>query len=108
MTKRHTYFISIFSLVFVIVTVLYPLTAWGAESKLRPVPESLAHELEPTPDLKDKPSLSLEEAMELAYKYNPDLRSAELQLDRAEILRDLAADSFFYQPGICWSHLRAA
>ncbi len=100
MSRQHTYFLPIFLLVFIFSVVVYPFSAIGADnySKIRPVPSSLLHETKPTPDLTGKETLSLEEALDLAYKYNPDLRKVELQLDRAEILRDIAAQSVTLLP----------
>lgn len=75
-----------------------PAVGADSDNKFRPVPPSLQHQPEPVPDLSGKETLSLNEAMALAYKYNPDLRKAELNLDRAEILRDLAAQTVTFLP----------
>jgi outer membrane protein TolC len=42
--------------------------------------------------------LSIQEALELAYSNNPDLRLAELEVKKAQILRDDAADALTWFP----------
>ena len=95
--KAHL-LVHILCLLLVLVMSVPVAASADSDNKLRPAPPSLQHQPEPVPDLSGKETLSLEEAMALAYKYNPDLRKAELQLDRAEILRDLAAQSVTFMP----------
>lgn len=44
------------------------------------------------------PALSIQDALELAYQNNPDLRLAELEVRKAQILRDDAADALTWLP----------
>ena len=44
-------------------------------------------------------SLTLEQAIDIAYKSNPDLRQADLEIDKAQIQRDDAADLVTSIPG---------
>lgn len=86
------YIIRTFSLLLVLGLIFsLPVPAQGEENEYRPLPSSLKVKPEPIPDFSGKPTLSLAEALDIAYKCNPGLRKAELELDRAEILRDQAA-----------------
>lgn len=77
-------------LLFFMTTAIISPPAYGDVISFKPVPKSLQHEPPPVPDLSGVNTLSIEEALNRAYKYNPDLRKAELQLDRAEILLEEA------------------
>lgn len=108
MTGRYTYWKLMIILVAFLVVAVIPQSVCMAveeikyetieEVKLRPIPEALRHETEPVPDLTGRETLSLEEAMDIAYWYNPSLRKVALELDRAEVLRNLAAQSITFLP----------
>ena len=46
----------------------------------------------------DSSALTMQQALDMAYKHNPDLRKAQLDLDKAEINRDDAAEAVSYIP----------
>lgn len=46
----------------------------------------------------DSSALTMQQALDMAYKHNPDLRKAQLDLDKAEINRDDAAKAVSYIP----------
>ncbi|MGE5458966.1 MAG: TolC family protein [Methanobacterium sp.] len=75
--------------------ITFPAAASASNNvtEYRPLPSSLKVKPEPIPDFSGKPTLSLTEALDIAYKCNPGLRQAELELDRAEILLDQAANA---------------
>jgi len=108
MMGRYTYLkLTMILMIFLVVAVIPHSVCMADEEikyetieeiKLRPMPEALRHETEPKPDLTGREILSLEEAMDIAYRYNPSLRKVALELDRAEVLRDLAAQSITLLP----------
>ncbi len=46
----------------------------------------------------DSSALTMQQALDMAYKHNPDLRKAQLDLDKAQINRDDAAKAVSYIP----------
>ncbi|NLB88558.1 MAG: hypothetical protein GX790_04935 [Syntrophomonadaceae bacterium] len=49
-------------------------------------------------DAKGDGGLSIQEALEMAYKHNPDLLKAELEVEKAEIQKDDLAEAVTWIP----------
>lgn len=75
--------------------------AWAADDdEIIKEPKSLQHEYAPAPNLGEMKTLTLEEALTAGYKYNPNLKEAELSLDRAEIVKEQATSPYFAADGM--------